>query len=183
MSRERYIPGDNWIIDDITGQKIRALESRRQWDGTITNERNYSPRHPQDFVRAIPDRQAADLIRSRPADTFQGPLTTETIQASDPGSILLRVSTNAGMHSGDSLSIILSNGDTFLASIISTYAADYLLTETGDRILLEDGSGYVLWEDATDNLTAVTIDRELPYGVLTGARIVDNTAMTAATLP
>ena len=59
MTRDRYFkPGDNYLTDDITGLKIRASEADTQWDGAVTARQNINPRHPQDFVRAVPDGAA-----------------------------------------------------------------------------------------------------------------------------
>lgn len=76
-----YIYGDNWLICDICGFKIRASQSRSTWEGRIVCEADWEPRHPQDFVRAKKDKIVADVIRAEPTDTF---LTDNSIPPSDP---------------------------------------------------------------------------------------------------
>lgn len=70
MSDEHYIPGDNWLICDECGAKIRASQSRKRWDGMRVCPKDYETRHPQDFVRGRHDRQIAAVTRPEPPDTF-----------------------------------------------------------------------------------------------------------------
>lgn len=67
-----YIPGDWYIQDDITGQKIRASTMRKTWDGFYTDPRNWNPRQPQDFVRGVKDTQSPSVVRN-PSDVFLSP--------------------------------------------------------------------------------------------------------------
>jgi hypothetical protein len=181
MTGERYIPGDNWIIDDQSGLKIRASKARLQWDGQLVHERHFDPRHPQDFVRAIPDHQAADITRPRGLDAFIGPLQTETTEAALPGEYWLVVVTTNGMEVGDALTIILANGDTFRTTIASFGLGGYLLTEAGDYLLADDGSR-LTWSDTTATTTGIVLTDPLPDTVAIGAAVFDNTAMSDPTL-
>ena len=47
---DRYKAGDWWVLDDQTGQKVRASETQEQWDGKIVHKNNFEPRHPQNRV-------------------------------------------------------------------------------------------------------------------------------------
>ena len=52
--RTRLVSGDWNVIDDITGLQHKASELTRQWDGLMVA--NPEERHPQDFLRAKPDK-------------------------------------------------------------------------------------------------------------------------------
>jgi hypothetical protein len=67
---KRYIPGDNYIICDVTGLKVRVSQSRRRWDNALTIKSQCEPRHPQEFVRPKGDKIAADISRPRQAYNF-----------------------------------------------------------------------------------------------------------------
>ena len=179
--RERdkeFIPGDNWIIDDQTGLKIRAKDARRQWDGLVVDKDVVERRNPQDFVRSIPDGKPPQIIRNRTPDVFTGPIATETTEASAAGDISLRVTSSQNMVVGDRLTIMLTNGDTFQTTIVTLYEIGYLLNEDGTRIQLEDGSGFLLWEDQEDTSGAIGIADALPYGVDVGAMVYDYTQLS-----
>jgi hypothetical protein len=81
------------------------------------------------------------------------------------------------MRVGDQISIMLSNRDTFRTTIATLYAIGFMLLENGSRILLEDGSGFLLWEDQTDAGTSIGLTDPLPDGVSIGAPVYDNSAM------
>lgn len=72
MSKKlRYIPGDHWVQCQRSGKIIRASEARREWTGLIVCKEYWEPRHPQDFVRARPDRQLAKgLINPETPDRY-----------------------------------------------------------------------------------------------------------------
>ena len=65
-----YRHGDNNIIDDRTGFKIKASESREEWNHFIVHKDQYEPRQPQDLLRGFPDRQAAAINRPGQPDVF-----------------------------------------------------------------------------------------------------------------
>ena len=65
-----YNSGDNNLICDICGKKIKASESRQRWDGFRVCIDDFEIRHPQDFVKAKVDKMVADVIRPQPQDTF-----------------------------------------------------------------------------------------------------------------
>jgi hypothetical protein len=178
----RYKPGDNYLIDDVTGGKIRSSEARTQWDGLVVHDRVYERRHPQDYVRGVKDHQVAEIVRSEPLDEFIGPLTVTVSEAASPGGIMLRVSSSAGMRIGDTVMVTLDTGDVIRTTITSLFAIGYLTTEDGDFILTEEDD-FVLWEDQTDNLGVIGIADKLPYGVGVGNWVVNTTAMAEATLP
>ncbi|MCF4166336.1 hypothetical protein L2U69_11830 [Zavarzinia compransoris] len=73
MADETYIPGDHWVICDRTGFKVRASETRKEWNGLRVWNKVWEPRHPQDFVRGRADDQAVRDARPRQEDVFLSP--------------------------------------------------------------------------------------------------------------
>lgn len=65
-----YIPGDFWRICERCGFRVRASQTRKQWDGLIVCLADFEERHPQDFVRGRADRQNVPDARPEPADHF-----------------------------------------------------------------------------------------------------------------
>jgi hypothetical protein len=62
-----------WGICDRTGFKVRHDTLRREWTGLMVRPESYDKRHPQDFVRGVPDKQSFPNPRPRPADVFVSP--------------------------------------------------------------------------------------------------------------
>jgi hypothetical protein len=57
---------------DACGRKFKASRLRKRWDGFMVCEREWEPRHPQDFVRARPSPDPAPLpwTRTQPDPSF-----------------------------------------------------------------------------------------------------------------
>ncbi|MGI9501858.1 MAG: DUF7507 domain-containing protein [Geminicoccaceae bacterium] len=53
-----YLPGGWNMCDDKSGFKIKNTWAQKQWDNVFTHSRHFEPRHEQDFLRSIQDRQA-----------------------------------------------------------------------------------------------------------------------------
>ncbi len=70
MGENNYIPGDNWVIDDRTGFKIRASDAVQEWSGAVVRKQSAEPRHPQDFVRGRIDDSRPAVVRPRQPDVF-----------------------------------------------------------------------------------------------------------------
>ena len=68
-----YKSGDYWVIDDISGFKIRSSDAVKQWDGLLVHRDHADIRNPQDFVRGRKDRQTVPDARPELADVFIGP--------------------------------------------------------------------------------------------------------------
>lgn len=75
-----YRHGDNNLIDDRSGFKIKASDSRREWNGFIVHKDQWEARQPQDLLRGFPDRQASDISRPGNPDQF---LTIGDVTADD----------------------------------------------------------------------------------------------------
>lgn len=68
-----YRSGDYWVICDECGFKLRGSETRKRWDGMRVCEKDWEPRHPQDFVKGRTDRQAVPNARPESPDVFLDP--------------------------------------------------------------------------------------------------------------
>jgi len=69
-SRGRKPKSKYLLICDRTGRVIPAEEAREEWNGLVVHKSEWEPRHPQDFVRARPERIAPiGPIRPEAADT------------------------------------------------------------------------------------------------------------------
>lgn len=183
MADEHYIAGDWWVIDDVTGLKIRASKSVKQWDGNRVDRSYAEPRHPQDYVRARADRQAVEFARPRPPDVFIGPLTVTVSARSEAGDDLISLSSTQGLEEGDRVWFPLASGDTFRTTIL--YIGNNkgaLVQENGGGILLGTG-GALLWTDENTVATVIRIADILPDAVTTGAIVVNNSQITEPVLP
>jgi hypothetical protein len=65
-----YVPGNNWCICDLSGKKVLMSQTRKTWDNLRVYAPLWYPKHPQLFVRGIPERMAVRDARPRPADVF-----------------------------------------------------------------------------------------------------------------
>ena len=63
MARNRVtgLGGYNAICD-VCGFKFKASELRRRWDGAMVDQACFESRHPQDFIRVIPDQRPLVFI-------------------------------------------------------------------------------------------------------------------------
>lgn len=183
MAENRYIPGEHWVIDDITGFRIRSSDAVKQWNGLVVHKDYAEPRHPQDSVRARPESISVTDPRPQPPARFVGPTVVTTSEARSPGDDYLVVTSINSFREGDRLMFPLSNGDTWYATVTEIQEYGYLLQEDGARILLETGSGSLLHTDLDNSSNTLRLDASLPYGVLSGTPIFNNTAMAEPTLP
>jgi hypothetical protein len=53
--KEVYIPGLFNIYCMSCNRKYKSNEIRRRWDGLYVCDEDWEPRHPQDFVRGVPE--------------------------------------------------------------------------------------------------------------------------------
>ena len=73
MGRADYLALNDYnAICDRCGKKFKASELRKDWQGLYVCERDWEPRHPQDFVRGVQDVQTVPWSRPPPAAVFIG---------------------------------------------------------------------------------------------------------------
>lgn len=118
MPNSYYKHGDWNVICDRCGFKFKRSECRYEWNGLLVCKDDWEPRHPQDFVRGVADRQAVPDARP---DTDGIALYAETTLSADEvsGETELSVTSNTGFSSGDSITIFLDNDETHLSTISS----------------------------------------------------------------
>lgn len=59
-----------YLICDRTGFRQSVKKGlKKEWTGSLIRTESWEPRHPQDFVRAIPEKQRGSP-RPEPADYF-----------------------------------------------------------------------------------------------------------------
>jgi len=68
-----FLKGSWNVICDRCGEKYKAGQIRKEWTGLMVCEGCWEPRHPQDFIRTVPDTMSVPYVRPRPADIFIGP--------------------------------------------------------------------------------------------------------------
>lgn len=56
MANDTFILGDSNAICDCCGFKFKQSQLRKRWDGAMVCAADYETRHPQDFVKARPER-------------------------------------------------------------------------------------------------------------------------------
>lgn len=73
MANFPYKAGDWLAICDQCGRRAYASQMTKRWDGLMVHADEafgcFETRHPQDFVRAIPDNQPLPWTRPEVADT------------------------------------------------------------------------------------------------------------------
>ena len=119
---DRYRKGGFWRIDDRSGARVRASDTKMEWNGAIVDKNDWEARQPQDFVRGKPDRQT--VPHPRPVESvdqalFTGPLTTTIAAAAVAGATTVTVASSVGFHLGARVAIMLDNLDRFLGTITS----------------------------------------------------------------
>lgn len=63
-------PGLHQLIDDVGGRKIRSDKVRITWDGIVTDNLDWDPKHPQLELRARSERIGVKPTRVRPKVKF-----------------------------------------------------------------------------------------------------------------
>lgn len=70
MSGSDYWKEGDWnAVCSLCGRKRKASEMAKNWQGMYRCPSHNEPRHPQDFVRAVPDIQTPPWVQP-PSDTF-----------------------------------------------------------------------------------------------------------------
>lgn len=151
-----YRHGDPKAICQICGLTYHLSELRKQWDGLLVCRQDWSPRHPQEFVRALPDKQTPRRRPSpEPADVFTDPvLSPSDLTASDWTAT--NVTTVADQAANASFVSILdtvhdaaANAQHYISqSISSTATYTYRLSGTvraKDHAWFQCGGGSAVW--------------------------------------
>ncbi len=68
--RNRYIPGDYNVIDEISGQKHKRSDCRLNWKGQLVHHTNWEPKHPQLTIRGRKEKIAVEDPRTQGDPVF-----------------------------------------------------------------------------------------------------------------
>lgn len=117
---KHYVPGDFYRICDMTGFKVRAGRTAKQWNNIIVRQKSWEPRQPQDFVRGVTDYQSVPEPRPRQINVFLGPLTTSLTAAAAINATTLHVESSVRMLVGDAVRLPLDNGNEYAGTVNST---------------------------------------------------------------
>lgn len=112
-----YVPGDNYLIDDLSGMKIRRSRARiipaGQTGQLAVAPERWEAQHPQDLVQGVVDDQSVPLARPRQANQFT--VTASYVVAfADRGSLSMDVESTVGFQIGDRCQVPLDSGDPFV---------------------------------------------------------------------
>lgn len=102
-----YKPGDWNVRCDHCGMKRKASQCRMTWDNFFVCNECWSPRHPQDFVKGIPDDQSVPIARPDVVATM-GTTTVKTTALKNATTIDL--TSISGIADGDAIGIVMDNG-------------------------------------------------------------------------
>jgi hypothetical protein len=70
---KKYKLGSWCAICDVCGFEYFSDELKDRWDGLKVCHKDWEPRHPQDFVRAIPDMKSVPWTRPETSGPDVGP--------------------------------------------------------------------------------------------------------------
>lgn len=117
-----YRGGDNYILDDLSGFKIRASHARiipgGQTGGLAVAPERWEPQQPQDFVSGVYDDQTVDLARPRQTNQFVITGTFVTA-ASAARASTIAVDSTTGFQAGSLIQIMLDTGENFQTPVLS----------------------------------------------------------------
>lgn len=67
--KKTYLRLGDWnAICDVCGQKYKASQLYKRWDGLMVCKEDWEVRHPQDFIKPIKERNSVPWTRPRPED-------------------------------------------------------------------------------------------------------------------
>lgn len=117
-----YVGGDNYILDDLSGFKIRASRARIIPGGqtgqlAVAPER-WEPQQPQDFVRGVWDDETVQIARPRQQNRFVI-VGTQVTGFAPQGSTTVSVQDTVGFVVNARSQIVLDNGNLFVFRLTS----------------------------------------------------------------
>lgn len=117
-----YKGGDNYLLDDLSGFKIRASHARiipgGQTGGLAVAPERWEPQQPQDFVTGVYDDQSIDLARPRQTNQFVITGTFVTAPSARQATTIT-VDSTQGFAAGSLIQIMLDSGENFQTPVLS----------------------------------------------------------------
>lgn len=168
-----YVGGDNYILDDLSGFKIRASKARvipgGQTGNLAVSPSRWEPQQPQDFVRGVADDQTVALSRPRQANQFTI-VGTNVAAFTARGGVQITVQSVTGFKLGDWLLVMLDTGENFRTVLV--WISGLLIQVSGilpasvggtegdppENLIIDTGPSGLTWfttdtgEPATDDL-------------------------------
>lgn len=80
MKKTFWRDGDYSAICDVCGFKFKASTLKERWDGLKVCSKDWEARHPQEFLRVIPEQNKLVWTRPEPIDSFSLVCTLITSQ-------------------------------------------------------------------------------------------------------
>jgi hypothetical protein len=68
--KTQFVLGDAKAVCDECGFDMHQSDLRRRWDGAMVCAQDWEPRHPQDSLKAVPERSVVRDARPAPAPRF-----------------------------------------------------------------------------------------------------------------
>lgn len=68
-----YAPGDWNVTCFRCGRKRKSSELRKQWQGFYVCPEHWEPRHPQDYVKSVPDTPSVPWAQPKMDWNYVGP--------------------------------------------------------------------------------------------------------------
>ena len=69
---DNFILGDSKACCDCCGFDFKQSQLRKRWDGAMVCDKDWEQRHPQDSLRARPERNTVKDARPAPEPRFLG---------------------------------------------------------------------------------------------------------------
>ncbi len=115
---KHYVPGDFYRLCDISGFKVRANRTKKQWNNYIVREQSFELRQPQDFVRGVRDDQTVPEPRPRQVNVFlQNQTTINSPTPYGPGTAVITVADVSIFTAGDTYSVMQDDGTQIVGVI------------------------------------------------------------------
>ena len=117
-----YRPGSWYRTDDRTGFPQRAEDTRKEWNGSIVDERVWEARQPQDLVRGVKDQQNVPEARPLAPNVFVGPIYGQISVNAPAQAAQLTLQSTAHMSAGDAIGVLQADGSVFPTTILGILA-------------------------------------------------------------
>jgi hypothetical protein len=65
----KFKKGDWNALCPVCGFQFKASQLRKRWDGVMVCRKDWEPRHPQDFLKTIPEKNPP-WTQPEPTDRF-----------------------------------------------------------------------------------------------------------------
>lgn len=122
---DRFVPGD-WNIEcSMCGQKLKAGDAVRNWQGMWRHVRCNEPRHPQDFVHALDMKEMAVPFVQKTGD-IDVQICTLNSRSAIPGYAIPGCAIP-----GRTFIEPTEDSPTAMTGLLTTEDGQYLVTENG----------------------------------------------------